>query len=59
MSSREIELTEDQQLLLLNEWNGRPDDPPYIKELIELFSQTSQRIKRMVGRNTEELLKSS
>ena len=31
MTSREIELTEDQQLLLLNEWNGRPDDPPYIK----------------------------
>jgi hypothetical protein len=36
MSIKGIELNEDQQLLLLNEWNNRPDDPPYIKELIEL-----------------------
>jgi len=36
MSSNNIELTKEQQLTLLNEWNNRPDDPPYIKELIEL-----------------------
>lgn len=36
MSVKDIELNEDQQLILLNEWNNRPDDPPYIKELIEL-----------------------
>ena len=36
MSAKDIELNEEQQLALLNEWNGRPDDPPYIKELIEL-----------------------
>ena len=36
MSSKNIELDESQQLALLNEWNSRPDDPPYIKELIEL-----------------------
>ena len=36
MSSKNIELDESQQLALLNEWNNRPDDPPYIKELIEL-----------------------
>ena len=36
MSSKNIELNKDQQLALLNEWNNRPDDPPYIKELIEL-----------------------
>jgi len=37
MSSKNIELNEDQQLALLNEWNNRPDNPPYIKELIELI----------------------
>ena len=36
MSGKDIELNKDQQLILLNEWNNRPDDPPYIKELIEL-----------------------
>ena len=36
MSSKNIDLNEDQQLVILNEWNNRPDDPPYIKELIEL-----------------------
>ena len=36
MSKKNIELNEAQQLAILNEWNNRPDDPPYIKELIEL-----------------------
>ena len=36
MIPKNIELDKDQQLALLNEWNNRPDDPPYIKELIEL-----------------------
>ena len=36
MSSKNIKLNEDQQLAILTEWNSRPDDPPYIKELIEL-----------------------
>ena len=36
MSAKNIELNEDQQLALLNEWNNRPDDPPYVKELVEL-----------------------
>ena len=36
MSAQSIDLDENQQLALLNEWNNRPDDPPYIKELIEL-----------------------
>ena len=36
MSSKNIKLNEDQQLAILTEWNSRPEDPPYIKELIEL-----------------------
>ena len=36
MSSKNIELNEDQQLAILTEWNSRPDDPPYISQLIEL-----------------------
>lgn len=36
MKSKNIELNEDQQLAILEEWNKRTDDPPYIKELIKL-----------------------
>jgi hypothetical protein len=36
MSAQTITLDENQQLALLNEWNSRPDDPPYISQLIEL-----------------------
>ena len=36
MSSKAVSLNEDQKLAILNEWNQRPDDPPFIKELIEL-----------------------
>ena len=31
MKSKNIELNEDQQLAILEEWNKRTDDPPYIK----------------------------
>ena len=36
MSSKDITLNDEQQLALLNEWNDRPDNPPYIKELVGL-----------------------
>ena len=36
MSSKITDLNEDQQLAILTEWNSRPDNPPYISELIEL-----------------------
>ena len=46
MSSKNIDLNEEQQLVLLNEWNNRPDDPPYIKELIELvFPDVPEDVK--------------
>ena len=35
MSSKNVKLTEDQELAILEEWNKR-DEPPYISELIEL-----------------------
>lgn len=34
--SDSIELTEEQKELILNEWNGRPNSPPGIKELTSL-----------------------
>ena len=36
MSANNVNLNEDQQLAILEEWNKRPDDPPYVKELIAL-----------------------
>ena len=36
MKSKNIELNEDQQLAILEEWNKMADDPPYIIELIKL-----------------------
>ena len=46
MSSKNIELNEDQQLAILKEWNGRKDNPPYIGELIELvFSDIPEDLK--------------
>ena len=48
MSSKNIDLNEDQQLALLNEWNSRPDDPPYIKELIELVEQYEAKVAGVV-----------
>ena len=46
MSSKNIELNEDQQLAILKEWNERKDNPPYIGELIELvFSDIPEDLK--------------
>ena len=46
MSSKSITLNEDQKLAILKEWNDRPDNPPFIKELIELvFSEIPEDAK--------------
>ena len=36
MSDKNIKLSEDQQLAILEEWNKRKDGAPHLKELIEL-----------------------
>ena len=36
MSENVPELTDEQQLKLLNEWNNRPDNPPSLVELVKL-----------------------
>ena len=46
MSDKNITLNEDQQLAILKEWNSRAENPPYIKELIELiFSDIPEDMK--------------
>ena len=35
MSSKNVKLTEDQELAILEEWNKR-DEPPYILSLIHI-----------------------
>ena len=36
MSENLPQLTEEQQLKLLEEWNNRPDNPPSLVELVKL-----------------------
>jgi len=39
MSEDLLQLTEEQKLILLNEWNNRPDNPPSLVELVKLAFQ--------------------
>ncbi len=46
MSNKNISLNTNQELAILEEWNKRGDDPPYVKELIALvFPDVPEEMK--------------
>jgi hypothetical protein len=59
MSENLPELTEEQQLKLLNEWNNRPDNPPSLVELVKLaFDRDDLDGRSKEGKAVKEFLAS-
>jgi len=53
------ELTDEQQLKLLNEWNNRPDNPPSLVELVKLaFDRDDLDGRSKEGKAVKEFLAS-
>ena len=59
MSENLPQLTEEQQLKLLNEWNNRPDNPPSLVELVKLaFDRDDLDGRSKEGKAVKEFLAS-
>lgn len=59
MSENLPELTDEQQLKLLNEWNNRPDNPPSLVELVRLaFGRDDLDGRSKEGKAVKEFLAS-
>jgi hypothetical protein len=59
MSENVPELTDEQQLKLLNEWNNRPDNPPSLVELVKLaFDRDDLDGRSKEGKAVKEFLAS-